>query len=99
MKTRKENGDSVLGTVPRIDINELKQNEAESDEKIGSLIRYFRKRNGLTQMQLANVAGISPQQIQKYEKGCDRIAFSRLITLLAFLHIDIDDFMKAMKLS
>lgn len=99
MKIKKDNRDKVLGNIPPINVQELKQNETESDEKIGNLIRHFRKLNGVTQMELAVVAGISAQQIQKYEKGADRIAFSRLITLLDFLHIDLDDFMKAMKLS
>ena len=32
-----------------------------------------------------------------YEKGADRIAVSRLITLLDFLDINFEEFFKAMK--
>lgn len=99
MKIKNEKRENVMGSLSPVNIQQLKQNETQSDEKIGSLIRYFRKQSGMTQTQLAVVAGISPQQIQKYEKGSDRIAFSRLITLLDFLQIELDDFMKEMKLS
>lgn len=87
----------IAFNVSSDNIQTLKQNEIQSDLKIGSLLRHFRKKNGITQMQLASIAGISPQQIQKYEKGADRIAVSRLITLLDFLDINFEEFFKAMK--
>lgn len=97
MKNHKERGDNVLGNVSDQNIQKLRHNETQNNRKIGNLLRYFRKKNGVTQTELANVACISPQQIQKYEKGADRIAVSRLITLLDFLNINLEDFIKAIK--
>lgn len=92
-----ERGENVLGNVFNQNIQKLRHNETQNNQKIGSLLRYFRKKNGVTQTELANIACISPQQIQKYEKGSDRIAVSRLITLLDFLNISLEDFIKAIK--
>jgi transcriptional regulator with XRE-family HTH domain len=39
----------------------------------------------LTQTQLGNALGISFQQVQKYEKGTDRISASRLQQISMFL--------------
>lgn len=90
-----ERGENVLGNVSNQNFQNLRRSEIQNNQKIGALLRYFRKKNGLTQTELANVAYISPQQIQKYEKGSDRIAVSRLITLLDFLNINLEDFIKA----
>lgn len=95
MKNHRERGDNVLSNSSNQNIQKLRHNEIENNQKIGNLLRYFRKKNGVTQTELANVACISPQQIQKYEKGLDRIAVSRLITFLDFLNISLEDFIKA----
>jgi transcriptional regulator with XRE-family HTH domain len=47
-------------------------------EEIGTLIRNLRKSKGLSQMQLAEMIGVSYQQIQKYEKGTDNLSVDRL---------------------
>lgn len=93
MVNHMENG----GNISSENIRTLKFNETQSDQKIGGLLRQFRKKNGVTQTELAAVAGITPQQIQKYEKGADRIAVSRLMTLLDFLDINFEEFIRAMK--
>jgi transcriptional regulator with XRE-family HTH domain len=48
------------------------------DTHIGQKIRARRNLLGLRQTQLADAAGISFQQIQKYEKGTNRVGASRL---------------------
>jgi transcriptional regulator with XRE-family HTH domain len=48
------------------------------DAHIGQKIRARRNLLGLSQTELAEAAGISFQQIQKYEKGTNRVGASRL---------------------
>ncbi|MDA8091532.1 MAG: helix-turn-helix domain-containing protein [Nitrospiraceae bacterium] len=50
----------------------------KSEKSIGELIRQMRKSSGLSQMQLAEKVGISYQQVQKYEKGVNKLSLSRL---------------------
>jgi len=49
------------------------------DAHIGQKIRARRNLLGLSQTELANAAGITFQQIQKYEKGVNRVGSSRLL--------------------
>lgn len=49
---------------------------------LGASIRFFREELGATQMQFANLLGCAPQQIQKYEKGTNRISPYRLALLV-----------------
>ena len=48
------------------------------DTHIGQKIRARRNLLGLSQTELANAAGITFQQIQKYERGVNRVGASRL---------------------
>lgn len=50
----------------------------KSDKSVGELIRQMRKSSGMSQMQLAEKVGISYQQVQKYEKGVNRLTVSRM---------------------
>ena len=48
------------------------------DTHVGQKIRARRTLLGLSQTELADVAGITFQQVQKYEKGTNRVGASRL---------------------
>ncbi|MDA8174851.1 MAG: helix-turn-helix transcriptional regulator [Nitrospiraceae bacterium] len=50
----------------------------KSDKAMGELIRQLRKSAGMSQMKLAEKIGVSYQQVQKYEKGVNRLSVSRL---------------------
>lgn len=50
----------------------------KQDKKIGQLIKEMRKAKGMSQMKLAEMIGVSYQQIQKYEKGANKISVERL---------------------
>ena len=50
----------------------------KSEKSIGELIRQMRKSSGLSQMQLAEKVGISYHQVQKYEKGVNKLSVSRM---------------------
>lgn len=48
------------------------------DIHLGSALRNFRERAGITQDKLGELVGVAAQQVQKYEVGKDRISASRL---------------------
>jgi transcriptional regulator with XRE-family HTH domain len=48
------------------------------DQQYGRRIRAFRLQRDLSQSDLAEKLGVSFQQVQKYEKGTNRITVSRL---------------------
>ncbi len=50
----------------------------EVDAYVGSQLKILRKSAKLSQTQLANKVGVTFQQIQKYERGTNRIGASRL---------------------
>ena len=62
------------------------------DIVIGKNLSHYRKIAGCSQDTLAEAAGVSFQQIQKYEKGTNRIAASTLIEFARVLDVSIDQF-------
>ena len=60
---------------------------AETDRLMGQLLRDARRVAGLTQKQLSQKAGVSYQQIQKYEAGTNRVSVSRLFELCRILNV------------
>ena len=67
------------------------------DVEIGMRLRQARIRLGLTQTDLATAAGISFQQIQKYERGDNRIAISTLARLRPVLGIEAVDLLPPLR--
>lgn len=53
------------------------------DVEVGSKIRGQRRMRGISQGALAAALGISFQQVQKYEKGSNRVSASRLVAIAA----------------
>ncbi|WP_312595737.1 helix-turn-helix transcriptional regulator [Brevundimonas sp.] len=51
------------------------------DIAIGARIRVRREARRITQAQLASAAGVTFQQIQKYERGVNRVAAARLLQI------------------
>ena len=51
------------------------------DRRIGALIRERRLELGISQTVLADAVGVTFQQIQKYEKGVNRVSASTLIEI------------------
>ena len=48
------------------------------DRHVGSRVRMYRTMRGMSQEKLGEALGVTFQQIQKYEKGTNRISASRL---------------------
>ncbi|MGE4527439.1 MAG: helix-turn-helix domain-containing protein [Rhodospirillaceae bacterium] len=51
------------------------------DLHVGARIRSMRCARSMTQEQLAEAAGVTFQQIQKYERGFNRVSASRLVRI------------------
>ena len=59
----------------------------EIDVDVGQRLRSRRLELGATQMELADALGITFQQVQKYEKGTNRISPSKLMMAANFLRV------------
>jgi transcriptional regulator with XRE-family HTH domain len=70
----------------------MKDSESDIDISIGNQIRKRRHLLGLSQTDLANKVGVTFQQIQKYEKGQNKIMASRLFKLSKILNLNISYF-------
>ncbi|MDR6432717.1 helix-turn-helix domain-containing protein [Brucella pseudogrignonensis] len=62
------------------------------DVHVGSRIRLRRNMLGLSQEKLGESLGITFQQIQKYEKGTNRVGASRLQAISAILTVPVSFF-------
>jgi transcriptional regulator with XRE-family HTH domain len=51
----------------------------ELDQRVGERLRGRRLKMGLSRTELGAAAGVSFQQVQKYERGTNRISASRMI--------------------
>lgn len=60
-----------------------------TDIYVGSRVRMRRKMLGLSQEKLGDKLGITFQQIQKYEKGTNRVGASRLQAMATALEVPI----------
>lgn len=62
------------------------------DMHVGNRIKWRRKVLGLSQQQMAEKMGLTFQQIQKYEKGQNRVGASRLWDISRVLGVSMDFF-------
>ena len=62
------------------------------DIHVGSRIRLRRNRLGMSQEKLGESLGITFQQIQKYEKGTNRVGASRLQAIASILSVPVSFF-------
>ena len=62
------------------------------DKQVGARVRMRRLMLGMSQEKLANALGLTFQQVQKYEKGSNRIAASRLQELAGILQVPVGFF-------
>jgi transcriptional regulator with XRE-family HTH domain len=62
------------------------------DKEIGSRVRMRRMLIGMSQEKLGEMLGLTFQQVQKYEKGTNRISVSRLLDIANILGVTIHYF-------
>lgn len=65
------------------------------DRKVGKRIRERRLEIGMSQETLADLLGVTFQQVQKYEKGVNRVAAGRLWELSLALDLRISAFFES----
>ena len=71
--------------MPRSEIN-------PTDKHVGSRLRMRRRMLDMSQTDVANALGLTFQQLQKYEKGSNRISASRLQHLSQILQVPVPFF-------
>jgi transcriptional regulator with XRE-family HTH domain len=65
------------------------------DIRVGQSIRAHRLIAGLSQSDLADKLGVSFQQVQKYEKGVNRVGAGRLLEIARVFNIQINALFEA----
>ena len=58
------------------------------DRELGALVRLHRKARGLSRKDLASQMGLTPEQIERYEAGSNRLSVMRYWTAMAILGED-----------
>jgi transcriptional regulator with XRE-family HTH domain len=73
-----------------------KKSPNQVDRHIGSRVRARRIMLGMSQEKLADALGLTFQQVQKYEKGVNRIGASRLLHIAGILDVSIEFFFEGL---
>lgn len=82
-----EHRNGLFDWADKMTINKKKPNPI--DIHVGSRIRLRRNMLGMSQEKLGEMLGITFQQIQKYEKGTNRVGASRLQAISSFLNVPV----------
>jgi transcriptional regulator with XRE-family HTH domain len=64
--------------------------QSQIDRAIGQRLRAYRLAVGMSQSEVGNHLGVTFQQIQKYEKGVNRLSGTRLVAVTELLHVKPD---------
>lgn len=67
------------------------------DRHVGRRVQEKRLDLGLTQTALAKAVGVSFQQVQKYEKGSNRVSASKLFEIAEFMKVEIAFFFEGLR--
>ena len=70
----------------------MKENIRVVDQSVGRRVRMFRVSRGLWQSALASQLGLTFQQLQKYEKGANRVSASKLHDIAHILGVEVVSF-------
>ena len=72
-----------------------KDKERTLNQQLGERLRFFRMLKGFTQADLAAHVGVSFQQVQKWERGQNRLSTARLMMLCELFQINLSDFIQS----
>jgi len=64
---------------------------------VGARIREHRLANEMSQVALAKFLGVTFQQVQKYERGTNRVSLSQLIKIARKFKFDLGKFLESLK--
>ena len=70
----------------------MQMSSTEIDAHVGQRMRHLRESLGLSQGRLGRQLGLTFSQVQKYEKGANRIGAGRLYILAALLDVPVQYF-------
>lgn len=70
----------------------MKKSPNPIDKHVGSRVRMRRMMIGMSQEKLGEALGLTFQQVQKYEKGTNRIGASRLHQIASVLGVQVEFF-------
>ncbi len=73
-----------------------KKSPNQIDKHIGNRVRARRIMLGMSQEKLADALGLTFQQVQKYEKGVNRIGASRMLHIAGILDVSIEFFFEGL---
>ena len=68
------------------------------DIHVGSRVRLRRTLMGMSQEKLGQALGLTFQQVQKYERGTNRISASRLYHLSLIFDVPVEHFFEGLKI-
>jgi transcriptional regulator with XRE-family HTH domain len=75
-----------------VNLSTAKKSPHAIDRHVGDRVRMRRKTQGMTQEKLGDALGLTFQQVQKYEKGTNRIGASRLQHIASIQQVPISFF-------
>jgi len=84
-----------MGQVPARQSSEMRVPKKQAnpiDIQVGNRVRIRRMLIGMSQERLGDLLGLTFQQVQKYEKGVNRIGAGRLFEVTRILNVPIDFF-------
>ncbi len=67
----------------------MKAEPHEVDIEVGKKIRVQRTMRKMSQTELGNRIGVTFQQVQKYERGSNRVSASKLVEIARALDVDV----------
>src|ERR1700688_31958 len=70
----------------------MTENIRPVDQSVGRRVRMVRVSRGLSQTVVASQLGLTFQQLQKYERGTNRISASKLHDIARILGVDVATF-------
>jgi transcriptional regulator with XRE-family HTH domain len=73
-----------------------KKQASPIDVQVGNRVRLRRMLIGMSQEKLGEMLGLTFQQVQKYEKGVNRIGAGRLFEISNILGMKIEDFFEGL---
>ncbi len=76
---------------------EKKEGLNEVDVFVGQRLRELRMLAGLSQSDVASALGLTFQQLQKYERGFNRVSASRLFKLAQFFRVPVSVFFEGLE--
>lgn len=69
------------------------------DKHVGALIRSRRRALGISQTVLATALGVTFQQVQKYERGSNRVSASKLYEVAQKLDVPLASFFEGLEVA